>query len=57
MAILGGLGNYWGAILGALILSALPELLRFAADYRALLYGLILIAVLRFRPQGLLGSE
>lgn len=57
MAILGGLGNYWGAILGALILTALPELLRFAAAYRALIYGLILLAVLRFRPQGLLGSE
>ena len=57
MVILGGLGNYWGAVLGASILTALPELLRFAAAYRALIYGLILLVVLRFRPQGLLGSE
>jgi branched-chain amino acid transport system permease protein len=57
MAILGGLGNVWGAILGALILSGLPEVLRFAAEYRSLVYGLILLLVLRFRPQGLLGSE
>ena len=57
MAILGGLGNVWGAILGALILSGLPEALRFAAEYRSLVYGLILLLVLRFRPQGLLGSE
>jgi len=57
MAILGGLGNVWGAVLGALVLSGLPELLRFAAGYRGLVYGLVLLAVLRFRPQGLLGSE
>jgi branched-chain amino acid transport system permease protein len=57
MAILGGLGNFWGAVLGATILNGLPELLRFTAGYRALAYGLILLATLRFRPQGLLGSE
>jgi branched-chain amino acid transport system permease protein len=57
MAILGGLGNVWGAIIGALALSGLPELLRFAAGYRSLVYGLILLLVLRFRPQGLLGGE
>lgn len=57
MAILGGLGNAWGAILGALVLSGLPELLRFTSEYRSLVYGLILVLVLRFRPQGILGSE
>jgi branched-chain amino acid transport system permease protein len=57
MAILGGLGNFWGAVLGATVLNCLPELLRFTAGYRALAYGLILLATLRFRPQGLLGSE
>jgi branched-chain amino acid transport system permease protein len=57
MAILGGLGNFWGAVLGATVLNALPELLRFTAGYRALAYGLILLVTLRFRPQGLLGSE
>jgi branched-chain amino acid transport system permease protein len=57
MVILGGLGNWRGAILGALLLSSLPELLRFAAVYRSLTYGLLLILVLRWRPQGLLGGE
>jgi branched-chain amino acid transport system permease protein len=57
MAIFGGLGNIWGAVLGATVLNGLPELLRFAASYRSLAYGLMLLAILRFRPQGLLGSE
>ena len=57
MAILGGLGNLWGALLGALSLSALPELLRFAQGGRGIVYGAILLLALRFRPQGLLGSE
>jgi branched-chain amino acid transport system permease protein len=57
MVVLGGLGNLWGAVLGALALSALPELLRFAELWRWLLYGLVLVAALRWRPQGLLGSE
>jgi Branched-chain amino acid ABC-type transport system, permease components len=57
MAIFGGLGNIWGAILGALSLTALPEALRFASAYRTLAYGLALLLVLRFRPQGVLGSE
>jgi branched-chain amino acid transport system permease protein len=57
MVILGGLGNLWGALLGALALTGLPELLRFAAQGRWLVYGLILLLALRFRPQGLLGSR
>jgi branched-chain amino acid transport system permease protein len=57
MAILGGLGNVWGAILGALALTCLPELLRFADQERALAYGLVLLLVLRWRPRGLLGSR
>ena len=57
MVILGGLGNFRGAMLGVLVLTALPELLRFAAAFRPLIYGALLLVVLRFRPQGLLGSE
>jgi branched-chain amino acid transport system permease protein len=57
MVILGGLGNPWGALLGALTLTGLPELLRFAAQGRWLVYGSILLLVLRFRPQGILGSR
>lgn len=56
MVILGGLGNVVGAILGAVVLTALPELMRGAAEYRMLMYGLVLLLVVRFRPQGVLGT-
>jgi branched-subunit amino acid ABC-type transport system permease component len=57
MVILGGLGNVPGAIAGALALIGLPELARWAADYRMLIYGLVLLLLVRFRPQGLLGTQ
>ncbi len=56
MVILGGMGNTLGAVLGALLLTALPEVFRFTAEYRLLIYGLVLLLVIRFRPQGLLGT-
>ncbi len=57
MAILGGMGNIVGAILGSVVLTILPELFRSLVDYRYLLYGLVLVLMIRFRPQGLLGTE
>jgi branched-chain amino acid transport system permease protein len=57
MVILGGLGNVAGGILGAVLLVALPEVFRFAAEYRMLAYGLALLLLIRFRPQGLLGTQ
>ena len=56
MVILGGLGNVPGAIMGAVALVGLPELFRFAADYRMLVYGVVLLLLVRFRPQGLFGA-
>ncbi len=56
MVILGGMGNVLGAVIGAVALTALPELFRFTAEYRMLIYGLVLLLVIRFRPQGLLGT-
>ena len=56
MAILGGMGNILGAILGAVALVGLPEAFRFAAEYRILIYGVVLLLLVRFRPQGLLGT-
>jgi branched-chain amino acid transport system permease protein len=56
MAILGGMGNMFGAVLGAVALTALPELFRGLADYRYLLYGIVLVLLVRFRPQGLMGT-
>ncbi|MCS6825222.1 MAG: ABC transporter permease [Caldilinea sp.] len=57
MVILGGMGNLLGAIVGAVVLTALPEVFRGLADYRYLVYGLTLLLVIRFRPQGLLGTD
>jgi ABC-type branched-subunit amino acid transport system permease subunit/ABC-type branched-subunit amino acid transport system ATPase component len=61
MVILGGTGNLAGSLLGALILAVLPELLKFvdmpsdvADKVRQIMYGLLLIVMLRLRPQGLL---
>jgi len=56
MVVLGGLGSIPGAILGAVMLSLLPEMLRGAAMHRMLLFGLVMIVMMRLRPQGLLGS-
>ena len=54
--ILGGLGNVAGAVLGATLLIALPEAFRFLAEYRILIYGIVLLLLIRFRPQGLMGA-
>ena len=56
MVILGGMGNVLGAIVGAVALVGLPEVFRVAAEYRVLIYGLVLLLLVRFRPQGLLGT-
>jgi len=56
MVILGGMGNVLGAILGAVALTALPEMFRGTAEYRMLIYGAVLLLLIRFRPQGVLGT-
>jgi branched-chain amino acid transport system permease protein len=56
MVILGGLGNILGAIVGAVALISLPELFRATAEWRMLIYGITLLLLIRFRPQGLLGT-
>lgn len=54
-ATFGGIGRVAGPIVGSSVLTTLPEVLRFAQDYRDALYGGILIVLVIFRPQGLLG--
>lgn len=54
IVILGGLGNALGVIPAALLLLVLPEKLQMIQEYRFLLYALLVIAILLFRPQGLL---
>lgn len=57
IVILGGMGTIKGMFLGALLLISFPELLRFVQEYRFVMYGLILVLMMRFRPQGLLGGQ
>jgi branched-chain amino acid transport system permease protein len=56
MTIFGGLGNIFGSIFGAVVLSILPEVLRGFAAYRQIIYGILLVAMMMGRPQGLFGS-
>ena len=55
MVVLGGRGSITGVMLAALLLTALPEALRGLAEYRLIIYALLLIAMMLFRPQGLFG--
>lgn len=56
MVVLGGMGSMLGSILSATVLTILPEALRSVADYRMVLYSVVLILMMIFRPGGLLGS-
>jgi branched-chain amino acid transport system permease protein len=53
MVILGGMGNTLGVILAAILLTLLPEILRPVAEYRMIIYSLMLIILMLARPQGL----
>jgi branched-chain amino acid transport system permease protein len=52
--VVGGQGNRWGVILGAIVVSYFPERFRDFADFRVLVFGLALMLLAIFRPQGLL---
>jgi branched-chain amino acid transport system permease protein len=72
MVVLGGMGNIWGVILGALLLSFVPEILRYTVEplqraafgkmivepevLRMLIFGFALVLIMLFRPAGLLPS-
>lgn len=53
MVILGGMGNTVGVILAAVLLTVLPEFLRSVAEYRMIIYSLLIIVIMLTRPQGL----
>ncbi len=57
MVVFGGIGNLWGPIVGAVILGILPEVSRPIMEYRILIYGILLLGMMRFQPGGLLGPE
>jgi branched-chain amino acid transport system permease protein len=54
LIILGGLGNQYGVIIGALALIALPDLLRGFSDYRMLIFGILLVVMMIVKPNGFL---
>ena len=55
--ILGGMGTVPGALLGATVLYLVPEKLRFLQDLRLLVFGIVLVLLMRFRPEGLIVSK
>jgi branched-chain amino acid transport system permease protein len=57
MVVLGGLGSISGSILAAILLAVISTLLQSFSEIRMILYALILIVIMIFRPQGLLGSK
>ena len=56
MVVLGGMGSMLGSTISATVLTILPEALRAFADYRMVAYAIVLVLVMIFRPQGLLGA-
>ncbi len=55
MVVLGGLGSILGSVISATVLTILPELLRGFSEYRMIVYALVLILVMIFKPSGLCG--
>ena len=55
MVVFGGIGTRWGPLLGAVILGILPEVSRPIMEYRTLVYGVLLLLMMRFQPNGLVG--
>lgn len=57
MVVLGGLGSVSGSVIAAIGLTIIPELLRSFAEYRLVVFALVLIVVMIWKPRGLLGSK
>jgi branched-chain amino acid transport system permease protein len=57
LIILGGIGSIPGVIVGAIVLVGLPELLREFSEYRLLIYGIVLVAMMLLRPEGLVPNR
>ena len=55
IVIIGGAGSFWGVVVSGIALSALPEVLRFSADFRMIIYGVILVVAMFVMPTGVAG--
>lgn len=56
MVFFGGVNSLTGSIIGTVILTALPEVLRFAAAYRVVFYSILVLLIINFKPAGLFGE-
>lgn len=56
MVFFGGVNSLTGSILSTFVLSGLPELLRFLQNYRAIIYAVLVLLIINFKPSGLLGE-
>ena len=57
LVVVGGMGSNPGVVVGAIFLIGVPELFREFSEYRYLLYGVALMAIMLYRPEGLLPSR
>ncbi|WP_035848292.1 high-affinity branched-chain amino acid ABC transporter permease LivM [Cupriavidus neocaledonicus] len=57
VVVLGGMGSQLGVILAAMLLTVLPEVARGFAEYRMLIFGLVMVLMMMWRPQGLLPAS
>ena len=55
--VVGGIQTLWGPILMAIVLTVIPEAMRFANEYRLVLYGFIVVVIVLLRPEGLITRE
>ena len=55
MVIIGGTGRFWGVVIAGLVMSAVPEALRFSNELRMVIYGAILVVAVLVIPQGVAG--
>jgi len=54
IVVLGGLGNFWGAVVAAMVILVIPEKLQAIQEYRLLIFALLVLCILLFRPSGIL---
>lgn len=57
MVVLGGMGSMTGSVIAATVLTALPSLMQALSNYRMVIYSLLLIVVMIFKPSGLMGRK
>jgi branched-chain amino acid transport system permease protein len=57
MVVIGGMGTVYGAVLGAVLLTLIPEVVRPLQDYRLMIYGALIVIMMVFQPSGLLGDR